>query len=374
MVKFFKNINLFYRNDPNYVPQLIGERLALVNKKKNPFYEHGDIAHFVAYKNGGVAGMISGITNENHNKQYNDNLGFFGFFECEDDQDVANALVQRALEWNIERGKSGMRGPFHPSINDETGILIEGFDEPPVILTRYNCKYYDKLLLNTGLKKAKDLNSYDLRMETFVSPKMKRLEKTIASRYNITHKSLDFKNKDIFASQMAEVKKIYDKAWEPNWGMVKLTDKEFDHIVADLRRTVDRRLPFLTYVDDKLAGMAIVLQDLNQIMIYNKKQTLAGMIWKMLTKKKEVNRVRIFLLGLLPEFQRTGIDTMIYQEVGRRVKEAGYNRGEASWVAEDNYMMNRAATITMKGTLYKKHRVYEISAEDMLINENETNE
>lgn len=360
LIKYFKNANMFYRDDPNYVPQIIGERLGLVNKRKNAFYRHGDIAHFIAYKNGGIAGQISAITNENHNETHGDNLGFFGFFECEDDQEVADALVAKALEWTASKGKTGIRGPFHPSINDELGILIDGFDEPPNVLMRYNPPYYDKLLLNSGLKKAKDLYAYDLNMEDFRTEKLERLKDKIVERYNLRFESFYMKDKEKFLLQANSLKKIYDEAWENHWGAVKMTDDEFMGMVGGFKQIVDSRLPFLVYSEDRLAGMALVVQDINRVMIYNKKQTLLSFALKYLRKKKEIDRVRIIMLGLLPQFQKKGIDAAMYHEVARRADEAGYKRGEASWVLEDNEMMIKAATKTMNGRLYKKYRIYEI--------------
>ena len=359
LIRFFKHQNLFYRNDPNFVPPLIGGQLALVNTKRNPFYKHAKIAHFIAYNNGGISGLISAITNENHNKDNNDNVGFFGFFECDDNQEVANALITTALEWNKAQGKDGMIGPFNPSINDTIGVQISGFEDPPVIYNVYNPPYYDKLLLGAGLEKAMDLFAYDLQMKNFMSDRMESLNDKLVSRYKIEHRDIALKDKDLFPKQVEQIWELHSKSWKKNWGSVKMTREEFDKLAAELKQVAHPKLPFMTYADGKLAGVAIVVQDLNQLLISNKKQRLAGLLWRMMTKSKQINRVRILILGVLPEFQNMGIDSTIYHEIGRRAKEAGYMRGEGSWILENNEKMNRAFSQIMNADLYKKYRVYQ---------------
>jgi hypothetical protein len=198
-----------------------------------------------------------------------------------------------------------------------------------------------------------------------MTEKMLLLKDKVIARYNIECVSIDMKNRDKFQEQLAALKRVYDEAWEDHWGSVKMTDAEFFDMAAGLKQIVNPKLPFLVYAGGELAGMALVVQDINQVMIHNKKQNLLGMVWKMITKGKSIDRVRIIMLGLLPKFQMKGIDAVMYYEVGKRAKECGYMRGEASWVLEDNEMMKKAATQTMNGKLYKKYRIYEIAAEQI---------
>jgi len=358
-MRFIKSQWNFYKNDPNWVPPIIADRVKLLDTVKNPFYQHSIIQLFVAESNGEIIGRIAAIINDNHNKTHNDKVGFFGFFECINNQDVANALFDTAGDWLKARGMSSMRGPENPSQNDEIGLLIDGFDMPPVILMTYNPKYYIDLIENAGFKKAKDLYAYNLKMEDYRSEKLVRMQNIIRQRYKVTLRDVNFKNKEQFKKDVNTLKEIYNDAWEPNWGFVKMTDAEFDFLAADLKPVAEPSLVFIAEINGKPAGFALGLPDINQALIHNKNGSLLGAVWHLLTKKKKITWVRIIVLGVLKEYQKTGIDSVMYYEFTDRGKKLGITNGEASWILEDNDMMNKAATKTMKGELYKTYRLYE---------------
>ena len=148
LMKFIKMPWQIYKDDPNWVPPLIMDRKKLLDKKHNPFFNHAEMEMFLAYKDGELCGRIAGITNENHNKFQEDNMGFFGFFEAENDPEVAKTLLDAAKDWVREKGKDGMFGPMNPSTNDETGLLVDGFDTPPFVMMTYNPPYYIDLFKN----------------------------------------------------------------------------------------------------------------------------------------------------------------------------------------------------------------------------------
>lgn len=360
-LRFVKSQWLFYKNDPNFVPPIIADRMKLIDTVKNPFYKHAEIKFWTAELGGEIYGRIAAITNKTHNDIHNDKVGFFGFFECINNQSVANALFETAAKWLKEKGMDTMRGPVNPSMNDENAILMDGFDSPPVILMSYNPKYYMDLIENAGLTKAKDLYAYRLANASFMSDKMKRLVDAIRSRYKITIREVNFKNKDQFWKDVATLKEIYNAAWQPNWGFVKMTNEEFDFMAVDLKPIAEQKLAFIAEVDGKPAGFHLGLPDINQAFIYNKKGGMLGAIWHLLTKKKKINMMRIIVLGVLPEYQGKGVDVVMYQESGLRGAETGYLTAEASWILEDNDMMNRGLTQTMNGELYKKYRIYDKS-------------
>ncbi|MFC2131914.1 hypothetical protein ACFLSQ_10810 [Bacteroidota bacterium] len=349
----------FYKDDKYWVPPIIADRVKLLDTEKNPFYKHSLIQLFLAEADGKVVGRIAAIINDNHNKTHNDKVGFFGFFECIDNQEVANALFDVAAEWLRARGMTSIRGPENPSQNDEVGLLIDGFDSSPLILMTYNPKYYINLIENAGFVKAKDLYAYKLNMEDFVTDKLERLQGIIRKRYDVTVREMNFKDKDQFKKDVTTLKEIYNSAWEPNWGFVKMTDEEFDFLAADLKPVADPTFAFIVESKGKPAGFALALPDINQCLIHNKKGSLLGAIWHLLTKRKKIKWLRIIVLGVKPEYQKIGVDAVMYYEFLDRGTKKGITNGEASWILEDNDMMNRGLTTTMNGEVYKIYRLYD---------------
>lgn len=350
---------LFYNNDPNFVPPLKMDRKKLLNKKVNPFYKHAEMELYLAKRNGKTVGRIGAIVNWNHNKIHNDKVGFFGFFECENNQETADALFQAAGEFLKKHSMTQMRGPVNPSMNDETGLLVEGFDSPPVVLMTYNPPYYATLIENAGMKKVQDLLAYRLHNEEYLSDKLRRMTDIVRERNHVNVRCVNFKNKEQFLKDVQTLKEIYNSAWQPNWGFVKMTDEEFDFLANDLKQIADPDFTIIAEIKGQPVGFALGLPDINQSLIHNKSGGLLSGIWHLLTKKKHITITRIIVLGVLPEYQKTGVDAVMYWELGDKARKKGRPYGEASWILEDNVMMNRALTTTMKGEVYKRYRLYE---------------
>ncbi|MFN3781903.1 MAG: hypothetical protein ACK4SO_06985, partial [Candidatus Kapaibacteriota bacterium] len=233
---FIKSQWKFYQNDPNFVPPIISDRFKLLDTEQNPFYKHSELKLYMAFdRSGEVLGRIAGIINHNHNKTHNDKVGFFGFFESVNNPNVAKKLFEKVENWLFERGYDTVIGPENPSMNDEVGLLIDGFDTPPVIMMTYNPRYYIELVESAGYAKAKDLYAYLLEPHTFTSEKMLRLQEVIRRRYEVTVRQVDFSNKKNFWRDVEMLKEIYNSAWVPNWGFVKWTDEEFNYIAKDLK-------------------------------------------------------------------------------------------------------------------------------------------
>lgn len=354
---FIKSQWNFYEGDENFVPPLIHDRKKLLNEKKNPFFMHAEIQHFLAKRDSNVIGRITAIINQNHNKTHNDKVGFFGFFECVDEPKVAAALFHEVESWLRERGMDACRGPVNPSMNDESGLLIDGFDLPPVLLMTYNPPYYKDLIEGQNYKKAKDLYAYHLTNGEYISERMERMQEAIIRRYDLKIRKIDFKNN--FKKDVESLKEIYNAAWQPNWGFVKITDEEFDFLAADLKTFAVEDYVLLLESKGKLAGFSLGLPDLNQVLIHNKKGSLLGAAYHLFTKKKLIDTMRILILGVLPEFQGKGFDSVLYYEVGKRSQPLGIEYGEASWILEDNEAMKKGATEIMKGVHYKTYRIFE---------------
>jgi len=358
-MKFIKSQWNFYKGDKNFVPPIIMDRQKLLNTKKNPFFKHSKMQLFLAERDGAVVGRIGAIINDNHNETHDDTIGFFGFFECENNQQTANILFEAAHTWLKERGMTHVRGPVNPSLNDESGLLIDGFNLPPVILMTYNPKYYMQLIENTGYAKEKDLYAYLLENKTYMTDKMQRMVNVIRERNHITIREVNFKDKQQFNRNVKTLKEIYNAAWEKNWGFVKMTDEEFDFLAGDLKQIADPSYTLILEIKGQPVGFALALPDINQSLIHNKNGGILGAAWHLLTKKKKITLLRIIVLGVLPEYRRTGADAVMYYELGKRGLAKGITHGEASWILEDNQMMNRALTSTMNGSVYKTYRVYQ---------------
>lgn len=346
----------FYKNDPHWVPPLLMERKTLLNKVKNPFFQNASADYFIAESNGEIVGRIAAIKNDVHLKYHNDDSGFFGFFECINDQNVANALFDTAKKWLKEKGLKRMLGPANPSSNDEWGMLLEGFDDTPRMLMTYNPKYYLDLCENYGMTKAKDLYAYKLENHKVMSSeKLKRVQQLAKDRYRLKISQLDMKN---FAKELEKVKYVYNKAWALNWGFVPMSDAQIDAMAKDLKQLVEPSLVLFGEIDNQLIGFALVMLDYNQIFKEMNGRLLPFNFLKLYTKKKEITWARIITLGIIPEHQKKGLDAVFYWEIVNRAHAVGIDLGEASWILEDNEMMNRGAFV-MGGDLYKKYRIWQ---------------
>lgn len=358
-MRFIKSQWNFYKDDKNWVAPLIDERKKLLSTTKNPIYQHAKLEMFLAERGNEVVGRIAAITNGNHNKKFNDKVGFFGFFECENNQETADKLFDAAHTWLRKQGMTASRGPVNPSMNDEAALLVEGFDTPPVLLTTYNPKYYADLIERAGYVKAKDMYAYRLRHENYQNDKMKRLQAAIRERYNITIREINMKDKAQLQKDANTIKEIYNAAWAENWGIVPFTDAEFAALVNDLKPVADPRIIYFAEVDGKTVGFMLALPDINQVMIHNRSGSLLGAGWHLVTKRKQVDLCRIIVMGVLPEYQKFGVDAVMYYEIEERSRTSYPAGGEASWIAEDNEAMNRALTKTMNAERYKTYRIYE---------------
>jgi hypothetical protein len=347
----------FYKNDPNWVPPLFYDRKKTLDTKKNPFFQHSEIQLFIAEKDGVPVGRIAALTNQNHNDAHSDAVGFFGFFESIDDQLVANALFTAAADWLRSRGKDTMRGPMNPSVNDEIGLLVEGFDNPPQILMTYNPPYYLGLLYEFGLRKVKDLHAYLLTRDSVLTPKLERGQELVRQRYNIRVRDVDFKN---IKQEVRILKDLYNRGWEKNWGAIAMTDAEFDFLASDLTQVLGnfREFAFVVEKDGEPVGFSLTLPDINQILITNRRGWLLPAAFKLKTQSNKINRMRMIVLGLVPEYRKRGLDAILYYEVIQRGMKRGIATAEASWILEDNVMINRAMEM-MNATPYKRYRIYD---------------
>ncbi len=349
-----------YAGDKNYVPELRLVQKETLNKKKNPFFQHAEAEYFTAKNDRGeVVGRVAAITNENYVKHWNENYGFFGFFESVNDKEVAGALFDAATGWLKKKGVQGAYGPMNPSTNDTCGTLVDGFDTPPYVMMVHNKKYYDDLITGYGFKKRMDLFSYRLYVDKFPQRYVDladKIEERLKKR-GITIRQVNFKD---IKHEAPKLQFIYNKAWEKNWGFIPMSDAEFAEIVKELKFVTSSDLVFIAEDHDKPVAFVANLPDLNEIVINFKNGRLFPFNFlKLLNFKKKVKKVRILTMGLIEEYRNTGIDTVLYARSYRSAVKYGFREAEASWILENNVMMNRILK-NIGADPYKRYRIYGI--------------
>lgn len=351
-----------YKNDANYVPELFIAQRDLLTPGKNPFFETGRMQLFLAYEGAQIVGRIAAVYNANYIKFLEKNDGFFGFFDCINNQDVANALFEEAYVWLRAQGITGnMLGPANPTSNDSWGMLIDGFDTPSMVMMPYNFPYYRQLAENYGLKKNDDLFAYIFSNDTYNGEKAKRLSAALTERLkrkNIYIRKIDLKHN--FKQEVERIRKVYNIAWDKNQGSVPLTESEFDYVAKDLKMIVNPDFCFVAELNNEIIGICIAIPDINEILIKIKKGRLFPTgIFKLLTQKKNVSGLRIMILGVLEEYRKLGIEACFYAGLMQSTDSSNkIKRIEASWILEQNEMMNRAI-IDTGGERYKTYRIFE---------------
>ena len=358
-----------YRGNPNWVPPLISERQVFLDKTRHPFHKHGQVALFLAKRGGQTVGTIAAILNPRHNETHDENIGFFGLFECVEDYAVAERLLVTARDWVKARGKSAIRGPANYSVNEEFGLLVEGFDMPPSVLMTYNPPYYKAFIERFGFVKAMDLfqlfvdvaNMKDA--DKVMDPRLVRITHKLRERSKITFRTVDLKN---FDQEVEVIKKLYVQAWEKNWGNIPMTDAEIDYLGHNLKQFVDPDLVVIAEADGQPVGLALCLPDLN--IPLRKAYPRPGVPeWWTLVKlfyhwkvRKDIDALRVVLLGVLEKYRKQGIEAMLYMEVARNALAKGIHKAECGWVLETNDLMWRGIE-NIGGRVFKKYRVYEMA-------------
>lgn len=347
---------------PQWVPPL---RLAVrdaLDTRANPFYKTADRQLFLAARNGKLVGRIAAVENRAHNDFHGDRVGFFGFFEARDDQEAVNALVGAAGDWLRTRSLDTIRGPMSPSTNHECGLLVDGFESHPVIMTTWNPRYYASLLERAGLAKAKDLLAYWISLvgqRPFELPEQYRVHAQRALRgKSLTFREISLRN---FDREVELCWDIYNSAWEKNWGFFPMSKESFLHEAKVLRYIIDPRLAFIAEVNGDPAGFVIIVPDYHQAFkaIGNGRLLPTG-IFKLLAAKRRIRVGRIMILGIKAEYRRRAIFALFADEMFRRGKQYGWTGGEASWVLEDNDALNRPMA-ALGANEYRRWRIYEKS-------------
>lgn len=330
----------------------------MFDREKNPFFEHSEVQAFLAERPEGpgprVVGRIAAIENRVHNDFHNDRIGFFGFFECEEDPEAAAALFDAASVWLGARDLDTMRGPSNFSTNDDCGLLIRGFHRPAALMMPYNPPYYEKLLESGGFAKARDLLAFYLAA-TEIPERLNKAADLVKRRSKVTTRPLNMKR---FSQEIDLVREIYNTAWEKNWGFVPLTEHEIDHLAKQLKPVVDPNLVRFAEVDNEPIAFVLALPDMNLVLRHLGGRLGPIELLKLLWYSRKIDMLRVFTLGIKPGFRSSGIDALLYRDIFQHGYARGIFRGEFSWVLEDNLAMCRPLE-RMGAKMDRTYRLYE---------------
>jgi hypothetical protein len=359
-MRFIKLPWRVYRNEPHWVPPLVSERKKFLDRRKNPFFEHAEAEYFLAWRDSRPVGRISAHIDRNLNEFQHNDWGLFGFFECEDDPEAAAALVGAAEAWLRERGRGRMVGPMDFTTNDECGLLVEGHETDPMILEGWHHPYYRGLLEGCALDKAMDLYMWRLRLDEVTDkggfhPFIHAAAKKVTEEHGVTIRHM--RKKD-FEAELGRFLEVYNAAWENNWGFVPLTEEEVRHYAKDLRPVIDERWAWIAEREGEVLGAALSLPDINMCLKHMNGRLLPVGWAKFLYHRRKIDRIRVFALGVKPQYQDLGIAAAFYIEHLNGADPKGIWWGEMGWILETNEAMNRAME-GMGGTITKRYRVFE---------------
>ncbi len=354
-----------YKGDPNWVPDLLSMRRKLLDKKKNPSWEYLAGDYFVAWRGERPVGTIAAFINHRHNECWNEKIGWFGLFECFNDQEVATALLSTAADWVKAAGPyTAVRGPAQFTCNDPWGILVENFSRP-VLLMPYNHPYYQTLIENSGPGYAKimDLYSWYTNPEMIQAnlQKLVRVTEKAKKRNKITVRKPDPKR---LKEELQLLREIYEVGWEKNWGNVPPTQREMDALFTDLKDYFDPNLARFGEVEGKPVGFMLALPDMNEVLQRAYPRPGEPEIWTMLKAlwhwkiRPKIKGQRILLLGIKPEYRRMGVDAAMNLDFVMEGLRYKYWDTDAGWILETNQPMNQFM-ITFQGKLYKRYRLYQ---------------
>ncbi len=344
-----------YKDDEYWVAPLKMEQKKLLDTNKNPFFENADMALYLARQNGKVCGRIAAIEDRRYNEHHNKKTGFFGFFECINDETVAKLLIKVAAGWLKDRGLNEILGPANPGMMDDIGILVDGFECYPGILMPYHKRYYDHLLKKSGLEKKMDLYSYRVTETSINAERARRGGEIVKRRYpRLKIRQVDLKNLD---EEIQIVREIFNKAWSKNWGFIPLTEKELSALADDLKMILDPKYAHIAEIGGRPVAFSIAIPDLNQALKHMNGRLFPFGIFKLLWHRRNIDQIRTALMGVLPEYRGKGIDTLLHLQAIENGLEEGMTSSELGWVLETNEGMKRVAE-RIGAKIEKTYRMY----------------
>ncbi|GAB4288634.1 MAG: hypothetical protein Kow0090_00960 [Myxococcota bacterium] len=356
-IEFPKKLN---KGNPHFIPHLDMDRWEHFDRAKNPFFEHGEGVFFLALENSEPVGRITAQYDNIHLERYKDSTGFFGHFEAIDSQAVADALLKKAEEWLKGKGLNIARGPFNFNINDEMGILVDGFDSPPFIMMTYNPPYYDKLVKGAGYDKAMDVFAWKYIIGD-LSEQVKQIAEFTENVPDLKVRTVDKKKID---DDIKIVLDIFNDAWAENWGYLPMTDNEIKHAVKNLKMILEPQITFIAELKGEPIAMGIAVPNLNEAIRDFGGRLFPFNFFKLIWRLKISNpkTARLMLLGIKKKFrgipELKGLSVLLYAKSHINAKKLGYETGELGWTLESNEKINKGIRL-MGGIPYKTFRIFE---------------
>ncbi len=342
-----------------WVPPLKLERRLFLNRKLNPYFKHGEAEYFLALRGERVVGRITAQVDSAFNEFHQSRWGMFGFLELEDDEEAVAALLGAAEEWLRERGCERMVGPMDFSMNEESGVLIEGHELQPLVRQPWHPPYYQRLCEGAGLEKAMDLFSWflDISDREDMLPILFELDERAREEHGVTIRKMSRRH---LRQEMDRFAEIYNAAWSENWGFVPYSKEDLDTYTIDMHLVFAREWFMVAEKDGETIAVAITVPDINQVLKKMKGRLLPLGWWYFLRRNRIADQVRVSFLGVKPEYQHTGVAASLYVEHFDTAARARQDHGEAGWILETNEAMNRGLE-AMSAEIVKKYRVYELS-------------
>ncbi len=341
-----------------WIPPLKLERYAFLIRRLNPYFKHAEAEYWLARANGRVAGRITAQIDHAFNEFHGTKWGMFGFLEFEDDPELLAALLDTAADWLRARGCDRMVGPMDFVMNEESGILIEGFDREPMIRQSWHPRYYQERAEAAELSKAMDLYSWELQIsdrENRMLPILPEIAEAARTKHGITIRKMSRRS---LRRDIDEFAKVYNAAWSQNWGFVPYSKEDLDELARTYQLIFDRDWFMIAANEQETVAVAITIPDINQVLQRMRGRLLPFGWWHYLNRGRIIDRVRIGFLGVLPEYQHTGVAAALYMEHFDIASRTPRSWGEASWILETNKAMNRGLE-AMGGRIVKRWRVYE---------------
>jgi GNAT superfamily N-acetyltransferase len=351
-----------YKNDRAWVPPLIIERKAFLNRNKHPFYQHGDAALFLARRQGEIVGRIMASDDPNYNALHQTEVGCFGLFDCIDDRDAASALFAAASNWLRARGRNEMLGPIDYSTNYVCGLLIEGFRHPPTLLTAHNPPYYRELIEGCGFGKVKDWYAWWFSEFPGPAQRLRKIAAARAAKLRVSIQPIDLRN---MSAEAQRIRTIYNQAWQKNWGFVPFTEAEAEHLTKEMKPLLLQQGILLAEIGDEPVGFVIAVPDINvALRQISGRLTRFGLpigLIKLLYYRRKIRTGRLIALGVVEKYRRAGIAEMLVLQLMDEAIKRGFN-AELSMTLEDNFMINRFIE-ALGASKYKTYRIYGRSLE-----------
>jgi GNAT superfamily N-acetyltransferase len=352
-----------YAHTPQWVPPLLLERRQMLDPRKNPFFGHAEAQLFMARRGAHVVGTIAAFIDHRANERFQEQAGYFGFFEVlPDDSETAIALLQTAEQWAAQRGMQVLRGPQNFSHDNDCGVLLDAYDQPPVLMTGYNPPAYRDYIEQAGYIKSSDWYAYTIDRDTLGGGELRNLPPRLLRTMDIARKRSGVQIRPVrlrhFREELGRIQQVYNTAWRENQGFVPLDETEVTHLANSLRPIIDPDLILVAEAKGRVVAASITLPDLNQVLRRMNGRLLPLGWWHFLRRSRIIDTVRFFAMGIVPEYRHRGIEAAFYYDTFRNAVQKGYQRAELSLVVENNTMMHRSAE-AFGARIYKTYRIYE---------------